>query len=491
MKARYNLLCLLCWISLPVLSLAQDPSLIIHQDKVESIIRFLSDDALQGRKTGETGNWVAARYLAESFRSIGLETAPSMDSYFQTIHFQSIQPATRGELTIDTMSFSQESELIIMNAKDGMKEGDIIFAQHAWQSDLEDLDLNGKYVLSFMGTPEIQDAQSAIGLSAEKLKALKEKGALGLVEIYTGRVPFNILKNYLEGPRMHISEGTDESLTHLMINADLSSLTGSLETGTSLSFTLDTDGVKTKEMLSPNVVAVLEGQDPELKDEYILITAHYDHVGTSTSNGTSGQDTVFNGARDNSVGCAAILTTAEYLAENPPARSVMFVGFTAEEMGLLGSKHFSDHPPVPLEQIVFNLNSDGAGYNDTTVFTVIGLERTSMSGILQAAVESVGMQAVGDPAPEQNLFDRSDNVSFASKGIPAPTFSAGFTSFDAQIMKYYHQVGDEADSIDFHYITKFCIAFARAARDIANTSEEIIWMPGDKYEEAYDRLYSN
>ena len=144
---------------------------------------------------------------------------------------------------------------------------------------------------------------------------------------------------------------------------------------------------------------------------------------------------------------------------------------------------------VPLKQTIFNLNTDGAGYNDTTIVSVIGLERTGAKAEIEAGAKAAGLGVFGEPAPEQGLFDRSDNVSFAAKGIPAPTFSPGFKTFDEAIGKYYHQAIDNPESLDFGYVHKFCQAYAHTARLIADRPTRPQWSVGDKYEAAGKTLY--
>jgi len=121
--------------------------------------------------------------------------------------------------------------------------------------------------------------------------------------------------------------------------------------------------------------------------------------------------------------------------------------------------------------------------------TVIGLERTHAEEEIRSACQAYGLTAGTDPAPEQNLYDRSDNVSFAQAGIPAVNFSAGVTAFDQELMKYYHQVTDEVESLNFDYLEKFFKAYLLAADQIANMPEKPFWQEGDKYEEAGKMLY--
>ncbi|MBO9573834.1 MAG: M28 family peptidase, partial [Chitinophagaceae bacterium] len=188
------------------------------------------------------------------------------------------------------------------------------------------------------------------------------------------------------------------------------------------------DSSKPQEIIQgKNVIGLIQGTDDNLKNQYIVLSAHYDHIGVTTQpkeiNGKL--DSIFNGARDNAIGVTGVLNAAKYFAKYPPKRSVLFILYTGEEMGLLGSKYFSEHPVVPINQIVFNLNIDNGGYNDTTVAMVIGLGRTSADDDLRAACAAYNLTAIADQVPELNLFDRSDNLNLAKHGVPSPTFGMG------------------------------------------------------------------
>jgi Zn-dependent M28 family amino/carboxypeptidase len=189
------------------------------------------------------------------------------------------------------------------------------------------------------------------------------------------------------------------------------------------------------------------------------------------------------------MGTAAILHAAAALSKKKPLRSIIFLAVTGEEVGLLGSKYYAENPVIPLNKVIFNLNTDGAGYNSTKHISVIGWGRTGVDSLISQATRKVGLDVFKNPAAEQNLFDRSDNVSFAAKGVPALTFSPGFDAFDEEIAKYYHQVGDEADSVDKAYLLKFSQSLAYLARLIADNQVLPKWVKGDKYEEAGLKLY--
>ena len=171
-----------------------------------------------------------------------------------------------------------------------------------------------------------------------------------------------------------------------------------------------------------------------------------------------------------------MLSAAENIAKYPTKRSALFVFFTGEEKGLLGSNWYANHPVVPLDKVVYCFNSDNGGYNDTSIATIVGLTRTTAQAHIEKACLAFGIRAIEDPAKEQGLFDRSDNVNFAKKGVPAPTFSMGFTAFDEEIGKYYHQPGDHADNLDYDYLTKFFNAYVYSCRLIANDKETPFWL---------------
>ena len=243
-------------------------------------------------------------------------------------------------------------------------------------------------------------------------------------------------------------------------------------------------------LTSRNVVGWIPGSDPELADEVVMLLAHYDHVGMGGRRATEA-DSIFNGARDNGMGTVAVIAAARALAASPPRRSVLLLTPTGEEQGLIGSRHFAENPLVPLRDIVFALNVDTGGYSDTTIVTVVGLDRTTAQSLIEAGAAAAGLEAVLDPSPEQNLFDRSDNVAFARKGIPAPTFSPGFRAYsDPGVANYYHQVTDEVDDLDMAYLARFVTGYVESARRIADASERPRWVSGDTYEEAGQALYS-
>lgn len=225
-----------------------------------------------------------------------------------------------------------------------------------------------------------------------------------------------------------------------------------------------------KSIISKNVIGYIEGKNARMKNEFVLLCAHYDHLGTGHFRGSTDIDIIFNGARDNGMGTVALICAAKALAIEPASRSVVFVAFTGEEEGCLGSKYFVENPLISLDTIIFVLNNDGGGFNATNLIRIAGLERISPKELITEAVDKYGLSVLPYPSEYQYLYELSDNMPFACKGIPAITVSPGFDKVDDEILKYIHTVEDEADdAFNYSYLLKFTRAYISIARAIANT----------------------
>ena len=470
---------------------AQDKSSIdqaITLSQSASHLRFLASDELRGRDTGSPEINIAARYIAESFRQSGLRPLPGADGFFQNMRLVKSYPPKDGQLTLDNTSFQQGKGLLVMRGSGVDLNTEIVFANYGLEADLKDLSLTGKILVVKAGSENEKDPRQFLGLIKTKQELAKAKGAVAVIELYNSPgVPWPMLINFFNQPQLIIDEGDKDELPYLWLQDVKNEQLVAFKEKKIKKATLVISDLIKKPLPSKNVLGMIEGTDPKLKNEYLLLSAHYDHVGVRQSNNPN--DSIFNGARDNAIGTVAVLSAASVLGKKPPSRSVIFAAWTAEEKGLLGSAYYADHPLIPLNQTIYNLNIDGAGYNDTTLITVIGLHRTSAEQHIVEAAQQYGLTALADPAPEQGLFDRSDNVNFARKGIPAPTYSTGFTAFDQEIMKYYHQVADEPDGLNFNYLLKYFRAYTLTAIKIANDKNRPFWVKGDKYEEAGKALY--
>ena len=470
------------------------PEFAISRAEVEGHTRFLASDELRGRRTGEPGNQIAARYIAEQFRLLGLKPAGDAGSYFQSIGFERVGAASSATMILGKDTLKMGSQLAVMTGGSADVSGEVVYAGYGLTDGEEGYkgrDVRGRIVIVQGGSPEAKGPGEIFRASATKRKLATEKGATALLELYSESIPWGFVNQYFSREQISLpaTAAGSSPVTHLWINNANNQYKQLKEAGQMA--TLRTSGRPRTPAPSANVAGIIEGTDPKLKDEYVILSAHFDHIGVGKQGGSPYQptDSIFNGARDNAFGTVSILTAAKALMQQRPKRSVLVLALTGEEVGLLGSSYYAEHPLVPLKQTVFDLNTDGAGYNDTTIVSVIGLERTGAKAEIEAGAKAAGLGVFAEPAPEQGLFDRSDNVSFAARGIPAPTFSPGFRTFDEAIGKYYHQAIDNPESLDFGYVYKFCQAYAHTARLIANRPTRPQWSAGDKYEAAGKALY--
>ncbi len=456
----------------------------VNQDKIKSHIYFLASDALRGRDMGTPEIDIAAEYIASRFREYGVE--PVNGSYFQEVPFKKITPPSQAVITTGDLTLAVGDDALLLDGGNGDWNLDMVYVEYGSEKDFKKNNVEGKIVVALCGSKEEQDPRSWTRLSAEKKKLVTTYGAAGLIELYNStKVPWSLLVRYLHGERITLDNG-EESILHLWVNDSNNERAATFDQKDA-TVSIKVAGMQKRKFTSKNVVGTLPGTDSELKEEYLMYSAHYDHVGVGAPNDEG--DSIYNGSRDNAVGTVTVLAMAENLAKYPTKRSSVFVLFTAEEIGLLGSQYAADNPIVPLDKVVYCFNSDNGGYNDTSLATIIGLPRTTADQEIIKACETYGLKATDDPAPEQGLFDRSDNVNFAKKGVPAPTFSLGFTAFDEEIGKYYHQQADNPESLDYTYLEKFFKSYVYAGRLISDRDTRPFWVEGDKYYEIGKQLY--
>ncbi|MCW3108312.1 MAG: putative aminopeptidase [Segetibacter sp.] len=482
---------------LPCFSLfAQQPGVVKEINSINTRevalapLRYLASDELKGRATMRPEINIAAKYISDQFRKLGVKEVAGTKDYFQPFNITMLKPATTGTFTVNDKSFSLGKDLVQLKGKDFSANAPVVYAGHGMKEDVETMDIKGNIVITEMGANDSSSFMDGFYLIKEKQKILQQKGAIAVIERYKqDNFPWAELQKYLAQERPADEEDNSDNIPVFMINdqdAQMSLIKNNPATGV-----INITGTTTTNVAAKNVLGWVEGTDAKLKDQFIVLTAHYDHLGVAKQpameNGKL--DSIYNGARDNAIGTAAVIDAARYFTKHPAKRSVLFIAYTAEEIGEIGSKYFAAHPAIPLNKLVYNLNIDNASYNDTTIVSVIGLGRTSADDDIKKACAAYGLTAMPDPVPEQNLFDRSDNTQLAVKGIPAPTFSLGIKKFDEEIMKRYHQLSDEVGDFNLNYAMKYIKSFILAARYIADNPKQPEWVKGDKYEEAWKKLY--
>jgi len=452
-----------------------------------SHVRYLADDALQGRDTGSAGHRIAAEYVAGQFSVVGLRPAGSK-GFFQPVLFKQRRiDEARSRLTIvraggvgEVLTLGDDATIGLRNEPSAKVEAPIVFAGYglrvpeAKYDDLAGLNLQGKIVLLVTGGPATIPGPLLAHYQSTRWSYLKSAGAIGVMAIRNPNgqdIPWDRSKLArfqpfltLADPALDETQGEQIEVTINPASAD-KLFTGSGRSGKEIVALAEAGrelprfdipaslraivATRTTTVESDNVAAVLAGRDPKLKNEYVVITAHLDHVGKGQPiNG----DAIYNGAMDNASGVATLIETAAgAAAKGGFRRSLLFVAVTAEEKGLLGSRFFANHPTVPREAIVANLNTDMF----LPIFplrSVIaqGLEESDLSDDLRRAAAPLKIQVLSDPEPERNAFVRSDQYSFIKVGIPALSLKNGFTkgSADQETVKRWRTERYNAPSDD-------------------------------------------
>lgn len=486
---KQSLLVLILFISFTAFgqSEAEKAASTVSKSDIESQIYFLASDELKGRQTASDELKIASAYLANTLRKFNVKPGGDDGSYYQNVPLEKVLAPKNISLQINDIT---GDKFLSMSVENISFKGEAVYLDYGSAADFKGKDVKGKLVVVKAGTPETKEPRAKFRAGRAKRALADSLGAAALIElIEIEDEMFDRYAHYFNEPKTGLKseEKATEKFVHLWLVDNGFETAGKLAASKSLKADFNIDGVATEQLSCRNVVGYLEGSDPKLKDEFVIYSAHYDHVGIGKPNAEN--DSIYNGARDNAVGTVTVLSVAENFNKYPTKRSALFILFTGEEKGLLGSKYYSEHPTLPLEKMVYCFNSDNAGYNDTSKITIFGLHRTTVGHHIVAAAEEFDLTAIDDPAPEQGLFDRSDNVNFAKKGIPSPTYSLGFNAFDDEINKYYHQVTDNPDNMDYDYLVKFFKSYVLSSRLIANDPKTPFWTEGDKYYDAGVKLY--
>lgn len=448
--------------------------------EAQSHLRFLTSNELKGRNTGSEELIIAGRYIAEQFRRSGLiPLGDQEDDFLQQVPLVNANPANEASVSMLGEQFELNVDMAIVSGGNTTIEADLVYLENL--SDYKNQDIKGKVILTVLGDN---------GFFNTPMESLKNAGAVGLIQLHRPgwRYPWPLIVNYLNSSRMTIGGTTDNEPTipHIWISDTARAYVQRLKDSEDPKVIIDIRGMEKQTVKAFNIVGKVEGTDPKLKEEHLVMTAHYDHVGIQN---TQDPDSIYNGTRDNGIGTTGVVNAARYFGKYPPKRSIIFIALTGEEKGLLGSKYYADHPKVPLKQTVFNLNIDNSGYTDTDHIFLLDTNRTNIDDFVYQAAEEVGLKVIGDRIPEQNYYERSDQVSFATKGVPAVNFRMSMTQFDERISKYYHRPSDEYHTVDLSYIHKYWKAYIRAAELIGNWKKRPYWIKGDKFEAEGDELY--
>jgi Peptidase family M28 len=507
--------------------------------RLRSHVGFLADDLLEGRDTGSRGHQIAARYVAAQFEAFGLTPAGDAGGWYQQVGLQRIERVEpRASVWIggpggERQWLHGEEALVSLGVRERHVElsAPLIFVGYGIQNarlgldDYTGLDVRGKVVVVLAGFPKGMPSEEGAHCNATKGEVAARLGALGMVTIGTLQSmqarPWaqnvrgadaprfatvdadGLAHDEAPGLRAGVSlntppaqtlfEGSGHTLAAIRAEADRPS-------GRPRGFALKTririqGDTRAASVQSPNVVAVLPGSDPALAGEYVVLSAHLDHLGVSPEDPAHPEaDRINNGALDNASGIGTMLEVARALAESPqgPRRSVLFLASTGEEKGLLGADYFARHPTVPIAQIVGNVDLDMPlllyPFTDVIAF---GANHSTLGPIVAAAVAPMGIALSPDPMPEQGIFTRSDHYRFVRQGVPAVFLATGFANGGEQAWQsflngaYHHPNDDMQQPIDWVAGARFVEANYRITRLMADADLPPRWFEGDFFGDTF------
>ena len=491
---------------------------------LDAHLRFLASDNLEGRAPGTRGSRLAAEYIAMQFELAGLEPALGDSSFYQRVELVSTTP--RAALSLRARGgalFDPEygSDFVAWSAEpvDSTRvQGELVFVgygisapEYDWD-DYGDVNLTGKVLLMLVNDPGLDDPErfrgdtlTYYGRWTYKFEEAARRGAAAALLIHTYRSAgygWNVVRASRSGERARLAGPPGAGGTSLegwlsrqaaervlsMAGLEFETL---VETARSPEFRPIATGVtvsarvrnEVRRFTDANVAGLLRGSDPELADEIVVITSHYDHLGFGPP---VADDSIYNGAYDNASGTAVLLTLAEAFSKlaQRPARSVLFLAVTAEEAGLLGSRYYVENPLYPLEATVVNINIDGVNlWGRTEDVVVVGAEGSSLEAVVAAAARAERLRLRGDRAPQQGYLFRSDQFNFMRAGVPVAYIGHGLDFIgrmpgwgEQTLEEYnrtrYHQPSDEYDP-EFDYagaVQQARVAF-RVALAVANAAE--------------------
>lgn len=510
----------------------------ISGEFIRKIVKEIADDRYEGRGPGSRGDVAARQYLAKELEALGLEPGAADGSWEQEFVLLSVdtkQPDhwafQRGD---ETLTFEQWDDFIVNSGvqRERAEFGDseVVFVGYGIQApefdwdDYKGYDLNGKVLLMMNNDPEWDpdlfggETRLWYGRWDYKYAKAAEMGAVGAIIIHTtpsAGYPFQVLQTSGTGPQFQLPFGDEPhgQITAWMVEDaarklvsmagfDLDELRESADNrdfepvplGVTTSIGMDVEIVKTK---SANVLGLIPGSDPELKDEVVIYTAHHDHLGIGKPNEEG--DAIYNGAYDNASGVGVVMSIAQGMKALPeaPRRSVLIALVGAEEQGLLGSEYYAQNPTFPSGKIAANINYDGGNiWGHTHDVTFIGLGKSTADKHVKMISDEQGRVLKPDQFPSRGYFYRSDQFSFAKTGVPAVYLKPGMDFVDrpegwgkAQINHFtevnYHQPSDEyEDSWNFDGAVVDAQLGFWTGLAVANADEMPTWNPGDEFEAA-------
>jgi Zn-dependent M28 family amino/carboxypeptidase len=510
----------------------------ITAESLRAPIRFLASDLLEGRGPGSRGDELARAYLATELEALGYAGGAPEGGYQQRFAMVGVRAHGPDQWSFRagerSVGLARHTEYVaasgVQSPRAEIRDAELVFVgygieapEYSWD-DYKGVDVAGKVLVMINNDPDWSDdlfqgnRRLYYGRWTYKYEIAAKKGAAGVVIVHTtpsAGYPWQVVQTSWGGeefqlpdrgePRIQVKGwATEEGARTLLAAAghDLDALVAAARSrdfrpvplGIRTSITLDNE---VRRIETANVLGLLKGSDPELADEVVVYTAHHDHLGVGAADADG--DTIYNGAIDNGIGCAQLLSLARAFAALPerPRRSILFAFVAAEEQGLLGSKYLAENPPVPAGKFAANINFDaGNAFGRTRDITYIGYGKSSLDRVIEAAAAKQGRVVKGDQFPDRGSFYRSDQFNFAKIGVPALYLDGGteFVGKDPEFGKTlqeryestcYHQPCDEiSDEWDYSGMIEDAQIGLYCGLAIANADAMPTWNPGDEFEAA-------
>jgi hypothetical protein len=508
----------------------------ISGDAVKAHVELLADDLYEGREAGKRGYRLAAKYVATQFRTMGLAPG-NKDSFYQTVPFKvaNVIAGSRG-LTVASASgehtykaFDEYTISASLGEEEVSISAPLVFvgygvnAPSIERNDYENVDLAGKIAVVVSGAPAALDSEvRAFYRSGRYHKSieLEQRGAIGVISLQhkqigseAGAVRSSKADKYwsvdeheqpnyafagIQSEVFLLETGARRLFADSPISFDEMAAAIEDETYTPMDLGISaniTHRIAQRTITGDNVIAILQGSDPQLKDEFVVLSAHLDGVGMGDESG----DNIYNGYYDNASGIGTMLEVARALANSPvrPKRSILFIATVGEEKGLLGADYFANNPTVPVDAIVANVNMDMVMFlwaaQDVVAF---GASHSTLLETVRRATAKVGVELSPDPFPERGYFTRSDQFPFVQQGIPAVFFATGFKSSEPDVdaealyndfmQTHYHGASDDANlRFDTESAGRVATANFAITLDIANAAQRPKWLKDDFFGDLY------
>ncbi len=448
----------------------------ISEDALRAHIKFLSDDRLEGRGTGAKGGETAALYIASHFEALGLKGAGPKGSFWQPVSLVGVKADPKTELRINGQNSAEsfkflddfvaftgaQTENVNVNAELVFVGYGIDAPDQKWNDYKGPAeDYRGKILVMLVNDPPATKEEPDLfggrrltysGRWTYKFEEAARRGAVGALLLHTNESAgygWNVIRTSNGSWRFDIARTASDNTPFLKVRSwmtddaahrmfrmaglnldDLRKQAASRDfrpVKLNLTAALNLNS-EVKRVEAPNVVAILPGRDAKLRDEYVVYSAHWDHLGVGAPNKNG--DTIYNGALDNATGVASVIEIARVLSSLPgaerPRRSILFLIPTAEEQGLIGAEWYTRHPLVPINKTAANINLDSMNIlGPTHDFVPLGAERSSLKEVVEAIAKERGLRISPDPRPEQGSFYRSDHFPFAKAGVPSISLKEG------------------------------------------------------------------